>query len=150
MWAWLNGPGAVFKEPRSRSTNYVTGYLRSGEPAGEGRKIAAPYREDQAGSDHDEPPDTKDMSLQPFHLNPHFISPHILSLPFRDEIYRRVVEQGQTVREVSQTLSVSMERVGAVVRLRTLENDIIREVSLFAVHFPVPQQHAMMNQKKFD
>lgn len=109
MWQWLKGPGSVFREPPSAGTNYLSDYDRDGRP--------------RENSDNDKGP-------QPFPLNPYFHSPRVLSVPFRDEIHRRVTSLGQTVREVSQELGVSMERVGAVVRLREMEAQSEKEVRL--------------------
>ena len=53
----------------------------------------------------------------------------MLSEELRDEIYKRVVERGEDVRSVSASLQVEMGRVGAVVRLKTLEEDWVKEVS---------------------
>lgn len=85
----------------------------SEEEEGEGGKVAAETRED----------------LQPFPLNPYFRSEAVLSEGFREEIYRRIKEQGQTVREVSVTMSVTMERVAAVYRMKEMEKRRIQEVS---------------------
>lgn len=87
------------------------------------------------GEEKEVPPETIE-DLLPFPLNPFFRSQSVLSEALRDEVYRRVVEAGQTVREVSQALSITMERVGAVVRLKTIENDWSRDVCFFS-SFPL-------------
>ena len=67
-----------------------------------------------------------------FPNNPHFRSQNVLSEDLRDEIWRRVREEGKSVREVSSTLGVEMRRVGAVVRLKAVEEGWKREVSFGA------------------
>ncbi|KAL9043766.1 MAG: hypothetical protein Q9214_003056, partial [Letrouitia sp. 1 TL-2023] len=59
--------------------------------------------------------------LMPFPMNRKFRSLPVLSDELRDEIFRRVVEAGQSVRTVSADLGVEMRRVGAVVRLKSIE-----------------------------
>lgn len=75
------------------------------------------------------PPETVE-DLRPFPLNPFFRSEPVLSEAFRDEIHRRVGGQGQTVREVSVSMNVTMERVAAVYRMKEMEKRRIAEVSL--------------------
>ena len=62
--------------------------------------------------------------------NKYFKSQSVLSEALRDEVWRRVREDGKTVREVSAELGVDMRRVGAVVRLKAVEENWIKEVSL--------------------
>lgn len=64
----------------------------------------------------------------PFPNNKHFRSQNVLSEDLRDEIWRRVKEDGKSVREVSVELQVEMRRVGAVVRLKAVEESWRREV----------------------
>lgn len=159
MWTWLNGPGVVFRQPLEGSTNYLGAYDKSGrlirgsQSRSQERKEReaqdeddAPAREGEARGSQDGasanksgreragrqtgiPPETKE-DLQPFPLNPFFRSEAVLSEDLRNEVFRRVTEQGHTVRQVSQDLSVDMSRVGAVVRLKTVEQDWLKKVSL--------------------
>ena len=64
-----------------------------------------------------------------FPNNKHFRSQSVLSEDLRDEIWRRVKEDGKSVREVSVELQVEMRRVGAVVRLKAVEEGWRKEVS---------------------
>jgi len=73
-------------------------------------------------------PETQE-DLRPFPLNRFFRSEPVLSEALRHEIFRRVMEKNQSVREVSIAVNVEMARVGAVVRLMTVEQDWIRHVS---------------------
>ena len=66
--------------------------------------------------------------LMPFPMNPQFRSQHVLSEELKDAIYERVMVGGQSVRNVSATLGVEMNRVGAVVRLKALEKEWEKEV----------------------
>lgn len=75
------------------------------------------------------PPETVE-DLRPFPLNPFFRSEPVLSEAFRNEIHRRVGDQGQTVREVSVSMNVTMERVAAVYRMKEMEKRRMAEVSL--------------------
>lgn len=104
--------------------------LEEGEDGGRVRGRGRGRDGKGAGKEVNIPPETVE-DLRPFPLNTFFRSESVLSEALRDEVYRRVVEAGQTVREVSQALSITMERVAAVVRLKTIENDWTREVSRF-------------------
>ena len=73
------------------------------------------------------PPETAD-DLMPFPLNRHFRSQPVLSEELRQEIWRRVAHGDQDVRGVSASLGVEMRRVGAVVRLVSLEKRLEEEV----------------------
>lgn len=61
------------------------------------------------------------------------MSESILSAELRGEVYRRVVEQGKGVREVSVELGIDMRRVGAVVRLVELEKRWASQVCSFFI-----------------
>jgi hypothetical protein len=114
MYAWLAGPGAVFKEP-SGEPQYISSFDRNTWE----RKDRA-----RAGPDF----------VTPYPHNRVFKSQPVLSDAFRDEIYRRVVVQGDTVRQVSAQLNVSIERVAAVARLKAVEKkwvDSGRRLSTF-------------------
>lgn len=87
------------------------------------------------------PPETLE-DLQPFPLNPFFRSPPVLSEAFRAEIYNRVTERGQSIRQVSQDMHVDMKRVAAVVRLQQVEMDWLRDVSCPLSHFH-PRHHKL-------
>jgi hypothetical protein len=79
------------------------------------------------------PPETA-RDWAPFPLNRAFISQPVLSDELREEIWSRVMKGGKTVREVSAELGVEMRRVGAVVRLKEVEKEWERLVSLSSVH----------------
>ncbi|KAF2843238.1 hypothetical protein M501DRAFT_994094 [Patellaria atrata CBS 101060] len=72
------------------------------------------------------PPESLD-DLRPFPLNNSFRSQPVLSEELREVIYDQVVNRDRSVREVSVEYNVSMERVGAVVRLKTIEKDWIEK-----------------------
>ena len=57
----------------------------------------------------------------PFPMNPHFVSESILSEALRLEVWKRVMVEKKSVRQVSVELGVEMRRVGAVVRLVEVE-----------------------------
>ena len=167
MWSWFNGPGAAFRAPLAGSTNYLGAYDKAGRlirgldqpPAratpvdGDGADVetaAAAAATAAAAADgqrqHEAsraqtggpPPETLE-DLRPFPLNQFFRSEAVLSEPLKDEIYKRVVSQGQGVREVSMALHVEMSRVAAVVRLKTMEQEWLRQASpfsSFSLYFP--------------
>lgn len=66
---------------------------------------------------------------RPFNMNPFFKSKPILGDSVREEIYKRVVNQGKSVRLVSSELGVTMERVAAVVRMMTIQKKWEEQVS---------------------
>jgi Eukaryotic mitochondrial regulator protein len=68
-------------------------------------------------------------TLMPFPLNQNFKSEPVLSEEFREIIYLKVVEEKMPVRSVSAEYGVSMERVGAVVRMKQMERDWVQQVS---------------------
>jgi len=156
MWQWLNGPGKVFREPREGSTNYLGAYDKAGrlirandallqerqaasketseESAAEDERTAEAGSNKLDGNQSERkekketPPETLE-DLTPFPLNKFFHSQPVLSEELKDEIYKRVITQGSTVREVSMALHVEMSRVAAVVRLKTVEQNWARDVS---------------------
>lgn len=65
----------------------------------------------------------------PFPANPAFKSENVLSENAREEIWRRVVKQGEAIKAVSANFGVDMRRVAAVVRLKEVEKAWQREVS---------------------
>lgn len=73
--------------------------------------------------------------MAPFPGNPVFVSQPILSEEMREEIWRRIMQDGQTVRDVSASLGVEMRRVGAVVRLKEIEKEWLRIVSSLAAFY---------------
>lgn len=86
---------------------------------------------EQTGEDKDTgktPPETA-RDLRPFPLNPAFLSQPVLSDDMREEIWKRIMQDGKSVREVSAELAVEMSRVGAVVRLKEIEKEWLRIVS---------------------
>ncbi|KAI9820062.1 MAG: hypothetical protein M1826_001052 [Phylliscum demangeonii] len=152
MFRWLAGPGAVFRDPPSDATNYLGAYDRDGRRKRE-RRVGP--RPDEEGSgptttgDADEGAveaatsgavDDTGHDLRPFPMNPYFRSQPVLDEGLRDEIHRRVMEQGKSVRVVSAELGVEMNRVGAVVRLKEVEKRWIHEGKKLAI----PYHHAVL------
>ena len=103
MFAWLSGPGAVFKQPTGEP-QYLSSYDRSTwERKDKGRN--------------------PDAFVQPYPFNRYFKSQPVLSDAFREDIYTRVKQNNHSIRQVSAALSVSIERVAAVVRLKQVEKE---------------------------
>lgn len=61
--------------------------------------------------------------LMPFPMNRQFRSQAVLSEELKDAIWRRVMEDGKSVRDTSAVLNVEMRRVAAVVRLKAVEKE---------------------------
>ncbi|KAI9780514.1 MAG: hypothetical protein M1839_006631 [Geoglossum umbratile] len=80
-------------------------------------------RQKQADPSGNLPPEDK-VDFMPFPMNTNFISQPVLSEELREHIYQRVLQVG-SVKIVSAELGVDMNRVGAVVRLKTIEKDWI-------------------------
>ncbi|KAL8945732.1 MAG: hypothetical protein Q9222_007773, partial [Ikaeria aurantiellina] len=152
MFRWLNGPGAAFKDPLPGSTNYINAYDPQGnlirarrgdktnrrtdkdDPDGARKErdndvdseIGRNELEQNVASGKPIPRETAD-DLMPFPMNRQFRSQLVLSEELRNEIYRRISEEDKSVRTVSAELGVEMQRVGAVFRLKTIENQWIQE-----------------------
>jgi hypothetical protein len=75
------------------------------------------------------PPETT-RDLTPFPLNRSFVSQAVLSDELREEVWKRIMKDSKSVREVSAELGVEMSRVGAVVRLKEVEKEWERIVSV--------------------
>ena len=100
----------------------------------------------------DGPPLPKENSedLMPFPLNRQFRSQHVLSEELKDAVYKRVMVDGQSVRTVSATLGVEMNRVAAVVRLKAVEKEWEEQVCLcedaLVLGKAIPSIHDEKNQ----
>lgn len=66
--------------------------------------------------------------LMPFPLNRRFWSQAVLSEELKDSVWKRVMEDGKSVRDVSAVLGVEMRRVAAVVRLKAVEKEWEKQV----------------------
>ena len=179
MFDWFAGPGAAFKEPLPKSTNYLNAYDTAGslvrapyfkpsdapdandafsdqqqaEQAEKTEKSSeqtqdkqeeegqAPRRqkserllaEQKAARERDQPtglPAETPDDLMPFPMNRAFRSQAVLSEELREEVYRRIMIERKSVRDVSAALGIEMRRVGAVVRLKALEKQIEDKVRL--------------------
>lgn len=117
----------MFRHPVPNSTNYINAYDQYGGLIR--AKGLKPSRDRSRQQEQEIPKESLD-DMMPYPMNRNFRSQHVLSEELRDEIYKRVVERGEDVRSVSASLQVEMGRVGAVVRLKTLEEDWVKEVSL--------------------
>ena len=142
MFNWLNGPGAAFRHPLPGSTNYLNAYDESGHliratpkerPKNEDSETLSedrtPSFEKNIQGEKAIPRETLD-DLMPFPMNRQFRSEPVLSEDFKDEIYRMWEEEGKSVRRISSDMQVEMRRVGAVIRLKSVEKDWIEQVCL--------------------
>ena len=163
MYQWMNGPGSVFRNPLPGSTNYLGAYDKHGElfRVKKNRpKTEAEAEDESEGGENDGPlrrqknlagekpiPKEQPGDFVPFPLNRQFRSQAVLSEELKDEIYKRIVLQGQSVQVVSAELQVEMRRVGAVVRLKSVEKQWVDQVSLV---FSTTRTMAHMMRKPFD
>lgn len=146
LYSWLHGNGAAFREPLPGSTNYLTAYNRFGDltrvvNAAADRAAAREAAESDRRQGGDEgkdadnkspaiPPETMN-DLRPFPLNRDFVSQPVASEELREAVWSRIMKDGKSVAAVSAELGVSMERVGAIVRLKEIEKEWLRKVSAF-------------------
>ena len=144
MFAWLNGPGAAFRKSLPGSTNYLNAY----DPTG--RLIRATDRKRREDTERDDDMDNETPSLEmniqgeqgipketlddlmPFPMNRQFRSEPVLSEELKDEIFRRWKEDRKTVRRISADMQVEMRRVGAVLRLKSVEEEWKNQVCYFS------------------
>ena len=152
MFRWLNGPGAVFRDPLPGSTHYLSAYDKDGhlirlkpkrnQEAGEDETTG--IKKDKHEDENDEVseentrrsdttrsqavPDEQAEDLAPFPMNRNFRSQPVLSEELKDEIWKRIMVEGQSIRVVSAALQVEMRRVGAVVRLKAVEKQWVEQV----------------------
>lgn len=142
MFNWLNGPGAVFRHPLPGSTNYLNAYdatgrlirttdrKRPGDPDSE----ESPSLEKNIEGEKAIPRETLD-DLMPFPMNRQFRSEPVLSEELKDEIFRQWKEDGKTVRRISADMQVEMRRVGAVLRLKSVEEEWRNQVCFLSLLF---------------
>ncbi|OLN86067.1 37S ribosomal protein S35, mitochondrial [Colletotrichum chlorophyti] len=64
---------------------------------------------------------------QPFPMNPFFQSEPVLSEPMREDIFQRVKQKRQPLKQVSAELGVDVRRVAAVVRMKEIEKQWVLE-----------------------
>ncbi|KAL8838186.1 MAG: hypothetical protein Q9170_002229 [Blastenia crenularia] len=143
MFRWLNGPGAAFKDPLPGSTNYLNAYDPQGylirartettpgeapptNETGEDINLGQNQLEQNIASGKPIPKETAD-DLMPFPMNRQFRSQPVLSEELRDEVYKKISQEGWSVRKVSAFYRIEMQRVGAVFRLKTIENQWTQE-----------------------
>jgi hypothetical protein len=129
--------------PLNGSTNYLGAYNAQGQlkrvveaateaekkkkqeddKAKNSAKSSAPEPEDEDKEFKGKIPPETTRDLQPFPLNRSFVSQPVLSDEIREEIWKKVMQDGKSVRQVSAELTVEMSRVGAVVRLKEIEKE---------------------------
>ncbi|KAL8788144.1 MAG: hypothetical protein Q9195_007452 [Heterodermia aff. obscurata] len=135
MYSWLNGPGAVFRHPLPGSTNYLSAYDPSGrliratdkkrpkDPESDAdMETETPTLEKNIQGEQEIPKETLD-DLMPFPMNRQFRSEPVLSEELKDRIFQLWKEEGKSVRRISADMQVEMRRVGAVLRLKSVEEE---------------------------
>ena len=154
MFSWLNGPGSVFRLPLPGSTNYLNAYDEQGRLIRATRKRRQDTESDDVMDDDTPslaqniqgeqaiPEETLD-DFMPFPMNRLFRSQAVLSEELRDEIFRLWKEEGKTVRRISADMQVEMRRVGAVLRLKSVEEEWKNQVCylFFPAVYQTTQRH---------
>lgn len=138
MYQWLHTTGSRFKQPQPGVINYLSA-------ANKGR---SPRLDDSGGSEADA---TSESDLKPFPSNPSFSSEPVLGEEQREAIWSAVMIEGQSVSAVSVQHGVTLERVGAVVRLKEIEKEWERTVSLTSCSvcaFQLPVVHDDYKQNR--
>ena len=149
MFRWLQGPGSVFRDPLPGSTNYLNAYDQSGRLIRASEKDpnqrnsvdeqSAPLPgEENSGAGSSEKnyamkrsiPKEELDDLVPFPMNRQFRSQPVLSDELRDEVWHRHFQLKRSVRVISAELGIEMRRVGAVIRLKAVENEWVNQVRL--------------------
>ncbi|KAI1626700.1 eukaryotic mitochondrial regulator protein-domain-containing protein [Exophiala viscosa] len=163
MFAWLQGPGAVFQKPLAGSTNYLSAYDRRGNLLRSRREAPPPSTPNpdfdgqetgdmaalEAAAENTKLPRESEDDLRPFPQNQHFRSQSILSEELQQEIWRRVQVEQKSVRQVSVEMRVDMRRVAAVVRLIEVENRMLAEGNELALPY-ARAVHSMVPVNQMD
>jgi hypothetical protein len=127
MFRWLNGPGSILKDPLPGSSNYLGAIDKT---SGELKRLFGKPINQAIEENGGLPPATTSSDLRPFPVNKNFVSSPVLSEELREQVWSDIMLQGLSVREVSANRGMSMERVGAVVRLKEVEKQWARQVSI--------------------
>ena len=152
LFRWLAMQGENFRNPLNGSTNYMGAYDSNGrlkrvveanQAKARDKAAKGEAEPEKAGAGQEdknkELPKETTRDRQPFPLNRYFISQPVLSEELREEIWSRIMKENKSVREVSAELKVDMRRVGAVVRLKEIEKEWKRIVSLPRIFLPCPR-----------
>lgn len=130
MWIWMMTQGKNFRDPLPGSTNYLGAYNINGELR-RTRNNRDDSSEGTSTKGNKPLPREQDSDLMPFPQNRAFRSERVVNEAMREDIWEKVMKDGQSVKTVSAQLGVEMSRVGAIVRLKEIEKEWVRRVSLF-------------------
>lgn len=128
----MSTQGRNFRDPLPGSTNYLGAYNSNGELL-RARGATENNRDDSSGGTT--PRGNKPLprehvnDLIPFPQNRAFRSERVVNEAMREDIWGKVMKDGQSVKAVSAQLGVEMNRVGAIVRLKEVEKEWVRRVS---------------------
>jgi hypothetical protein len=135
MWIWLTTQGKNFRDPLPGSTNYLGAYNANGELKRLSDGATKGDRDGSSGgtSIKGNKPLLREQAsdLMPFPQNRAFRSERVVNEAMREDMWEKVMKDGQSVKTVSAQLGVEMSRVGAIVRLKEIEKDWVRRVSFF-------------------
>lgn len=120
MWSWLETQGKNFLDPLPGSTNYLGAY----DSRGHLKRLSG-------NESKDELPRESHTDLMPFPQNRAFRSEPVVSEEMREAIWEKIMKDGLSVKAISAQFGVEMNRVGAIVRLKEVEKEWVKKVSLF-------------------
>lgn len=134
MWTWMSTQGKNFYDPLPGCTNYLGAYNSKGEllrarGGSTGNNRDDPSAGTSANGSKSLPPEQVN-DLIPFPQNRAFRSERIVNEAMREDIWGKIMKDGQSVKAVSAQLGVEMNRVGAIVRLKEVEKEWMRQVGL--------------------
>ena len=144
MWNWLDGPGQYLRHPSTKGPRHLDMAAaeedleeeeEEEEEGAEGERTA-PENAERGNEGDGGAPGSRNAESEkkppreplPFPQNHHFKSEAVLSEELKELIWQRVTQEKHTVRRVSAELQVEMRRVGAVVRLKSIEKQWEQEV----------------------
>jgi hypothetical protein len=141
----MSTQGRNFRDPLPGSTNYLGAYNSNGELLRARGGATENNRDDSSGgiTPRGNKPLPREYvnDLMPFPQNRAFRSERVVNEAMREDIWGKVMKDGQSVKAVSAQLGVEMNRVGAIVRLKEVEKEWVRRVSFsngFSLRFSDP------------
>jgi len=144
---WITTEGKRYQRPTGSPNYLVSEKEKRSQGSQRNKKTKGGDRFGTEGDDLEsglatqtEKDDAKNFTQRPFPLNLFFKSKSVLSENFKEAIYERVVVKGDTVLAASAFFNVSVERVAAVVRMKQMERDWLKQVRFY---FSLSARHMM-------
>jgi hypothetical protein len=150
MLEWIQLHGKDYKRPlKQGGTNYLTDKRKGSDRAEE--EDGGPAAEDGSAFEDVAGPvngaqgllqrlnatkSLKAKARKPFQQNNTFFSMPVLSEGLKEHIYTYVTLDGHSIKKTSEHFGVSIDRVAAVVRMKQIERNWVKEVSYFSFFPP--------------